>query len=275
MSSNEPLFSIVTVCFNSSATIAETIRSVATQNIDSALFEQVFVDGGSKDNTLDIIRADTKHPYQLHSGPDAGIYDAMNKGIALAKGRWLCFLNSDDSLASTEVLQQISQAIQLNPESEFIYGKVTLVQDGIVIGEIGKPIEPNDYWYPCSCMCHQGVFFRKDLFNRHGLFEVGVRGGISDYIWFARYFHAPMPKALFVNTFVSHFAEDGYSLTHVWEAYESLLDFAKKFFPWSIRIRFYAQWPKKFIKFKVLRLHQDTQFRTFYRKVMRTLFHKS
>ncbi|MCF0074491.1 glycosyltransferase [Dyadobacter sp. CY261] len=97
---NQPKISIITVCFNSESTISETIESVLNQDFGD--FEYILVDGGSKDNTLNIIAgyADKFHEkglgYSFRSEPDRGIYDAMNKGISKARGELIGIINSDD-----------------------------------------------------------------------------------------------------------------------------------------------------------------------------------
>lgn len=89
-----PLVSVVTVCWNSAATIDQTIRSIIAQDYDNV--EYVIVDGNSSDGTLDIIRNHAEHIDYFVSEPDKGIYDAMNKGIELAQGAFILLLNSDD-----------------------------------------------------------------------------------------------------------------------------------------------------------------------------------
>ena len=105
-----PKISVITVCYNSAATIADTLRSVAAQNYPNV--EHVIIDGGSKDQTPAIVRAWTQHPVRFISEPDNGIYDAMNKGIALASGEYIGFLNADDFFADGEVLSKIAARLQ-------------------------------------------------------------------------------------------------------------------------------------------------------------------
>jgi glycosyltransferase involved in cell wall biosynthesis len=100
-----PLVTVVTVVFNGAATLEHTIRSVIDQTYDNV--EYIIVDGGSGDGTLDIIRKyDGDVDYWL-SGKDAGIYDAMNKGIALAGGEYVGMLNADDYFATPSALEKI------------------------------------------------------------------------------------------------------------------------------------------------------------------------
>ncbi len=100
--------SIVTVAFNSAATIAATMRSVAEQTYDN--IEHLVIDGASTDDTLAVVRDHGAHLANLLSEPDHGIYHAMNKGLALATGDFVGFLNADDMLASPEVVASIARA---------------------------------------------------------------------------------------------------------------------------------------------------------------------
>ena len=97
--------SIISVTFDSSATIADCIASVNEQ--DFANIEHIIVDGASKDNTVEIIRSIPNRVTHLVSEPDKGIYDAMNKGIRLATGDIIGILNSDDFYSSRTILSTI------------------------------------------------------------------------------------------------------------------------------------------------------------------------
>jgi glycosyltransferase involved in cell wall biosynthesis len=99
-----PELSIVTVTYNSAATLQDTLNSVQGQTYRD--FEHVVVDGGSTDGTIDILERSGSTVCWI-SEPDAGIYDAMNKGIRLAGGRWIHLLNSDDYYASNDVLGRV------------------------------------------------------------------------------------------------------------------------------------------------------------------------
>jgi len=102
----KPRISVITVCFNSATTIRDTLESIASQSYKS--FEHIIIDGGSTDETLKIVCEWTKHHIYLISEPDKGIYDAMNKGIALAKGDYVGMLNADDFFASPSALEIIA-----------------------------------------------------------------------------------------------------------------------------------------------------------------------
>lgn len=106
--SGRPLISVITVVFNGANTIRDTLESVSAQSY--ANIEHIVIDGGSTDATLDILREHEDSIDYWVSEKDAGIYDAMNKGIALARGDYVGTLNSDDFLADPSALEKIAAA---------------------------------------------------------------------------------------------------------------------------------------------------------------------
>lgn len=114
--------SIITVSYNSEATIRDTIESVFSQTHSD--IEYIIIDGASKDNTLNIIGEYSTRITKVISEPDKGIYDAMNKGIAAATGEIVGILNSDDFYESNNVISHIVDQFRLFPESDLIYGDV-------------------------------------------------------------------------------------------------------------------------------------------------------
>lgn len=117
--------SVITVAFNSAATIADTLRSVAAQSHPD--IEHIVIDGASKDDTLDVIRVHGSHVSKVVSEPDRGIYDAMNKGLRLATGEMIGFLNADDMLAYPEALADIARAATLDVEIDAVFGDLVYV----------------------------------------------------------------------------------------------------------------------------------------------------
>lgn len=120
--------SIITATYNSSATLRDTLESILSQSY--ADYECIVVDGASKDATLDIIRQyepRLKGRLRWVSEPDKGIYDAMNKGIALATGDIVGILNSDDFYAHRNVLKQINEAFAQNDALDAVYADVDYV----------------------------------------------------------------------------------------------------------------------------------------------------
>src|SRR5258706_14822336 len=101
--------SVITVSFNSAATIADTLSSVAEQTWPEV--EHIVIDGGSTDGTLEIVHGRNKLLAHVVSESDAGIYDAMNKGVAAATGEIIGLLNADDSYAHKDVLRDVGRAM--------------------------------------------------------------------------------------------------------------------------------------------------------------------
>jgi glycosyltransferase involved in cell wall biosynthesis len=121
-----PLFSIITVVYNGGATLEEAIVSVTSQRFRD--WEYVIVDGGSKDNTLEIIKTHSAQVGTWISEPDKGIYDAMNKAVRLAKGRWLLFLGADDVLYDADVLSKMAEYTK--QDELILYGDVIMKSTG-------------------------------------------------------------------------------------------------------------------------------------------------
>lgn len=122
------LFSIVTVCFNASALIEKTIKSVLAQDFTD--YEYIIQDGGSTDDTLDIVRKfkgdfEMRNiPYVVNSGKDNGIYDAMNKAVSSASGKYIIFMNADDCFYSQTVLSDVLKKIRSDVETRYNFNNV-------------------------------------------------------------------------------------------------------------------------------------------------------
>lgn len=97
--------SIITICYNSAATIEDTINSVLAQDYPNV--EYIIIDGASKDNTIEIVKRHEKRIAKIISEPDNGIYDAMNKGVLAATGHIVGILNSDDVYSDNKVLSDV------------------------------------------------------------------------------------------------------------------------------------------------------------------------
>lgn len=116
--------SVITVCYNSAATIGETLASVAAQR-DVAL-EHVVIDGGSTDGTMDIVDRFRDTVAYAVSERDRGIYDAMNKGLAAANGDVVAYLNADDCYAADDALAAVADAF-LSTGCDFVYGDIEMI----------------------------------------------------------------------------------------------------------------------------------------------------
>jgi glycosyltransferase involved in cell wall biosynthesis len=116
--------SVITVMLNSEATLPDAIRSVNAQTY--AEVEHVFVDGGSTDRSVEIAKAHAQRSPVLISEPDEGLYDAMNKGLALATGEIIAFLNADDLYADETVLTEVAQLFK-SQKIDAVYGDLVYV----------------------------------------------------------------------------------------------------------------------------------------------------
>ncbi len=127
MNKKNPIFSIVTVAFNSASTIEDTIKSLLSQSFQD--YEYIVIDGGSTDGTVDIVRKYEDKISFWCSEKDAGIYDAMNKGVSHSKGRFVAMLNSDDWY-EPNTLEIVAKSIEINPDADVITGAVQFWRDG-------------------------------------------------------------------------------------------------------------------------------------------------
>ena len=157
--------SIITISFNAKATIEKTLQSVANQSYKN--IEHIIVDGGSRDTTLQICNS-FSHISKILSEPDKGVYDAFNKGLKLAAGDVIGFLNSDDTFYNENSIQSIVDAFS-NNETDIVYGNLDYVnEEGKVIRNwISKPYEKGlvkKAWMPA----HPSFYCKKEVYDRLG-----------------------------------------------------------------------------------------------------------
>lgn len=117
--------SIITVTYNSAATVRDTIESVLSQTYNN--IEYIIIDGNSKDNTLDIVKEYGERISKVVSEPDKGIYDAMNKGISMATGDVVGILNSDDFYHTNDIITKIANAFIEDKTIHSVFGDVRFV----------------------------------------------------------------------------------------------------------------------------------------------------
>ena len=168
--------SIITVCFNSAATLLDTLGSVRSQSYGD--YELIVVDGGSSDGTVTMLADYEKHfggRMRWISEPDKGIYDAMNKGTAVATGDVIGFLNSDDYYFDNEVLHDIATAFKQNPDIDAVHGNLDFINEKREVVRIwrGSPYRPgifNSGWAPA----HPTFYCRRNCFERFGGFDISL-----------------------------------------------------------------------------------------------------
>ncbi len=166
--------SIITVCFNSETTIEDTIKSVVEQK--NVAVEHVIIDGGSNDGTLDILNK-SKSISKIFSEKDDGIYDAMNKGIAIATGDIIGTLNADDFYINNQVLKSVANVF-LDPSVEACYSDLIYVRQDDV-DKVVRFWKSSDYkvglfkdgWMPP----HPTFFVRRSVYKRFGGFDLNYK----------------------------------------------------------------------------------------------------
>ena len=183
MNGNAPHISIITPTYNSAEYLEACILSVARQSY--AHKEHLIIDNLSTDGTFEIVRkyADQYPHIRLIAEKDNGIYDAMNKGIERSSGDWLYFLGSDDTLFDEQVLTDIFSSDEA-VHHDIIYGNVQWGKtQSVYAGKFSfvKLLDQN--------ICHQAIFFRREVFNRLGTFDLKYEA-LGDWAfnlkWFGR-----------------------------------------------------------------------------------------
>ena len=157
---NQPLISVVTVCYNAATTIEKTILSVLNQSYSKV--EYIIIDGRSTDGTVDIIKKYADRLAYWVSEPDEGIYDAMNKGIAIATGEYINFMNSGDYFVNNYVLADIAESAR-GKCVDVIFGDVVYLIDGDYYEVKARPFYSDPSVKHSMGFCHQSCFVKTDL----------------------------------------------------------------------------------------------------------------
>lgn len=199
----ETLLSIITVVYNGAADLRKTMESVKLQHGENLQF--IVIDGASTDGTVDLIRSYEDVVDYWISEPDQGIYDAMNKGIALSTGKYLLFLNAKDELVVN--LAEIEEA--LRGDYVFVYGKANMLDDDRrVIYVKGKPLINHRKLLTGTPLCHQAIFYRRDLIGSYDLDYRIMADRVLTHALITKY---GVSRTLFLDLPIVNYFEGGFS----------------------------------------------------------------
>lgn len=202
----EPLISIITITYNAADTLPSTMRSVAEQTCRN--FEHIIIDGASTDDTLSIARSNGTRQTRILSETDNGLYDAMNKGLRMAEGKYVIFLNAGDTFHDSNSLELYADAATSNPD--IIYG------DTDIVGSDGKFMRHRHLNAPEKLthksfskgmlICHQAFMMRRELAP---LYDTDYRFS-ADYKWTLECISLTTPeKCINLHTVTINYLEEG------------------------------------------------------------------
>ena len=196
--------SIITIVLNDKQNIERTINSVLSQNTE---LEYIIIDGGSTDGTLEIIKKYEDNIDILVSEKDSGIYSAMNKGVALANGQWICFMNSGDIFYSSNAINNLFNNIDANAY-DILYGDHEVRYSHKT--RIAKADRDIDNIWKGMVFSHQSSFVRKTLLKKYIFNELNKI--TADYEFFYTLYKAKK-KFLYVPTIIASVGSGGFSDT--------------------------------------------------------------
>ncbi len=205
--------SIITVSFNSEKTIKDTIESVLNQKYEN--IEYIIVDGASKDNTLNIISNYENKISKLISEKDAGIYDAINKGIRLSTGKIIGILNSDDIFYDEMVLKKINDHFNENPFCEAIIGDVQFINSkgNLVRRYSSKKWNVNKFKWGFMPP-HPSFYCKKELYDKFGYYSTKFKIA-SDFELLIRFLKVNSVKFMYMPIIVAKMNLGGISTSGI------------------------------------------------------------
>lgn len=225
----KPLISVVTVCYNAVHSIEKTIQSVINQTYLN--IEYIIIDGGSIDGTVDVIKKYADRLAYWVSEPDKGIYDAMNKGVAVATGEWINFMNAGDSFAGNDVVDKL------------FHQNIIINRVGVVFGDTLFVFRNrqkivrfcDDTHHKIMPSCHQSIFCRRNLLVRNP-FDLKYKIA-ADYNLFFQLKQMEVAFQYIPLVVAIYDATDGISSRNVWRAQKEMITIERNcLFIYFIRI---------------------------------------
>ena len=190
--------SIITITYNSSATVEDTIKSVVSQDFPD--IEYIIVDGLSKDSTLTIVNRYSPYITKVVSEKDKGLYDALNKGIKLASGDVVGMLHSDDLYANNNVISKVARMFAADPAVEAVYADLVFVDrdDSEKVLRTWKAGEYEEDSFKKGWMPpHPTFFVKKSVYDRFGGFNLDLKLS-ADYELMLRFIHRHKIKVAYL-----------------------------------------------------------------------------
>lgn len=226
---SKPLISIITVVYNSVNFLEGSIKSIASQ--DSKNYEHIIIDGGSTDGTLDIIHDYESQIHQWISEPDKGLYDAMNKGIRLAKGEYIWFINSGDKLYNNQTISTIESIIQQNSSPDILYGETVIIDENdneIGLRRLKTPTNLNSKsLFNGLVVCHQSFIIKRNIASEYNLkYKIA-----ADYDWVLRGLKNSK-TVINSNLILSKYLDNGFSKNNIPKALKERFGIMAKEFGW-------------------------------------------
>ena len=210
-----PLFSIVTITYNAARELPSTMESVRSQTFTN--FEHLIIDGASKDDTLEVARKLGTDKLRIVSEPDKGLYDAMNKGLKKATGKYVVFLNAGDAFHSPEVLEKYARAAE--KDADIIYADTVIVDDSRnVIGprHLSAPAQlTRESFSRGMLVCHQAFMVKRSLAP---FYDLSYRFS-ADYDWTVKCISATKPsKCVNLDMIAIDYLADGTTDKNKWKS---------------------------------------------------------
>ena len=221
-----PLITYITVVYNRKNTLMDCMNSVWLQDYPN--IEYIIVDGASTDGTLELIEQNADKIDYYISQPDKGIYDAMNKGITLARGKFICFMNSDDQ-CMPEAAKNVAE-IYRKTKADIICGSRELAQNGKRVYEAKYPrycIKRSVFRY--VQMFHQSTYASSQVFDNVGYFDKKY-SLLADWIWESKAIDAGF-DIRFVEEELARFSYDGASCQGIYQRDREWEEWAQSTFP--------------------------------------------
>lgn len=230
-----PKISIITITYNAERFLPKTIDSILAQTCHD--FEYIIVDGKSKDATVEIIRdyeqriQNSESSFSLCwvSEPDRGLYDAMNKGMRMATGDFVWFMNAGDKIYDENTVACILESLKTNPDSDVIYGQSLIIDENDrPLGErhkIAPKVLTRKSLLNGLVVCHQSILVRKSIAPEYDLsYKIS-----ADYDWTCKVL-AVSKKNLYIDNYLSRFMTSGVSDVHRKKSWAERYEIMKKHF---------------------------------------------